>query len=72
MCQKEDYLLQVTLDHPAIMMSMAGCQEQRRSVVGGEDGGQDDGVEFHHATQNGMKCIYLFKKWGCTMQLTGS
>ena len=45
-------------------MSMAGCQEQRRSVVGGEDGGQDDGVGFHHATQNRMKFIYLFKKWG--------
>ena len=55
-----------------MMMSMAGCQEQRRSVVGGEDGGQDNGVGFRHATQNGMKCIYLFKKWGCTMQLTGS
>lgn len=33
MCQKEDYLLQVTLDHPAIMMSMAGCQEQMSVVM---------------------------------------
>ena len=43
-------------------MSMARCQEQRRSVVAGEDEGQDDGVGLHHATQNSMKFIYLLKK----------
>ena len=61
------------LGHVAMTMSMARCQEQRRSVVAGEDEGQDDGVGLHHATQNSMKFIYLFKKMGGgTMKLTGS
>lgn len=46
MCQKEDYLLQVTLDHPAIMMSMAGCQETDVSGYGSQMGRSGRGRDF--------------------------
>ena len=61
MCQKEDYLLRVILEHGTMMMSVAEYHKMTMSMIG--DLGQN-GVRFQHTTQNGRNlrlrnCLFL-------------